>query len=64
MYIYIYIYIIQSWSQVDDDVATIAFGCIPHEMFGSCQNVSASNQGGLLGFFLQFLVSHVYHIKN
>ncbi|XP_065917448.1 uncharacterized protein [Dysidea avara] len=44
---------------VDDAVASIAFGCIPHEMAGSCLNVSIDNEGGLLGFILTYLIGDV-----
>ena len=42
---------------MDDDVVPVAFGCIPHEMYGSCLNVSIDNEGGILGFILNYLVS-------
>ena len=42
---------------MDNGVAPTAFGCIPHEMAGSCLNVSIDNEGGLLGFIFTYRVS-------
>jgi len=36
------------------------FGCILHEMAGSCLIVSANIEGGLNGFANNYFVSHVY----
>ena len=43
--------------QVENNIVSIAFGCIPHNMAGSCVNVSTGNEGGLLGFIFNYLVS-------
>ena len=55
-------------SQVETETAAIVqaeaeetlFGCILHEMAGSCLIVSANIEGGLNGFANNYFVSHVY----